>query len=101
MKLRKVIRKALIYFQEDDDGHDLFPPRVIRQFHLTSWPDFGVPSTPRPLLELCVALMAQLGGEDAPPVVAHCSAGVGRTGTLLAVSTILKVLYECEGQVKW
>ena len=58
--------------------------RVIRQFHYISWPDHGVPeSTAVTVTILRRAKAARTPGGG--PMVVHCSAGVGRTGTLLAI----------------
>ena len=63
----------------------------MKQFHLTTWPDHGVPTSPNPLLDLCVSLINSSSVEpEGTPVLVHCSAGVGRTGTLIAVNMILK-----------
>nr|KAF6407856.1 protein tyrosine phosphatase receptor type H [Molossus molossus] len=71
----------------------------VRQFHYVAWPDHGVPNSPGPLLAFWKVLRRWLdrtpGG--GPPIV-HCSAGVGRTGTLIALDVLLRQL-ECEGVV--
>ncbi|XP_004381956.2 receptor-type tyrosine-protein phosphatase H [Trichechus manatus latirostris] len=71
----------------------------VRQFHYIAWPDHGVPHSPDPLLAFWKVLRKWLdqnmGG--GPPIV-HCSAGVGRTGTLIALDVLLQQL-ECEGLV--
>jgi len=68
--------------------------RQIVQFHYTEWPDFGIPDSTKTIRELVrwmdlyrmKGAMAGLNG----PVVTHCSAGVGRTGTFLAVHVCLE-----------
>lgn len=54
--------------------------RIITQYHLQNWPDFGVVS-PSILAKLVQLVSKKEGGG---PLLAHCSAGVGRTGTFLA-----------------
>uniref|UniRef100_A0A8C9PHZ1 Receptor-type tyrosine-protein phosphatase H n=1 Tax=Spermophilus dauricus TaxID=99837 RepID=A0A8C9PHZ1_SPEDA len=70
----------------------------VRQFHYLAWPDHGVPQ-PDPLLAFWKVLRQwlDLTSEGGPPIV-HCSAGVGRTGTLIALDVLLRQL-ECEGLV--
>jgi protein tyrosine phosphatase len=60
--------------------------RTIKQFHFTSWPDFGVPEHPTSLLRF-IHKVASTNPDDAGPIVVHCSAGVGRTGTFVTIST--------------
>ncbi|KAK2089164.1 hypothetical protein P7K49_035071 [Saguinus oedipus] len=69
----------------------------VRQFHFLAWPDHGVPSSPDTLLAFWRMLRQWLDQtlEGGPPIV-HCSAGVGRTGTLIALDVLLRQL-ECEG----
>jgi len=68
--------------------------RNIVQLHYTEWPDFGAPESTQVIREL-VALMdvyrmkGKLAGLNGP-VVAHCSAGVGRAGTFIAIHICLE-----------
>ncbi|XP_050463273.1 tyrosine-protein phosphatase non-receptor type 1 isoform X1 [Cataglyphis hispanica] len=71
--------------------------REILHFHYTTWPDFGVPQSPTAFLRF-LADVRQSGALDqnvGPPVV-HCSAGIGRSGTLCLVDSCL-VLIEKNG----
>ncbi|XP_069691312.1 tyrosine-protein phosphatase 10D isoform X2 [Periplaneta americana] len=63
--------------------------RVIRHFHFTTWPDFGVPSPPQTLVRFVRAFRERVGPEQRP-IVVHCSAGVGRSGTFIALDRILQ-----------
>ncbi|KAK6628641.1 Tyrosine-protein phosphatase 10D [Polyplax serrata] len=63
--------------------------RVIRHFHFTTWPDFGVPSPPQTLVRFVRAFRERVGTEQ-KPIVVHCSAGVGRSGTFIALDRILQ-----------
>eukprot|EP01134_Creolimax_fragrantissima_P003803 CFRG3803T1 len=58
--------------------------RKIRQFHYTSWPDFGVPESGDGVMAMRRDILEWQSQE--PPIV-HCSAGVGRTGTFVAIDT--------------
>ena len=65
--------------------------RIVTQFHFTSWPDHGVPQYPTALLHF-VRKVASSNPVNAGPMVVHCSAGVGRTGTFLTIISQLKRL---------
>ncbi|XP_060081340.1 receptor-type tyrosine-protein phosphatase kappa-like [Ylistrum balloti] len=61
--------------------------REIQQFHFTTWPDHGTPNT----LELVLFhRRVKLQRTDLPgQMVIHCSAGIGRTGTFIALDALL------------
>ncbi|CAH0561415.1 unnamed protein product [Brassicogethes aeneus] len=63
--------------------------RVIRHFHFTTWPDFGVPNPPHTLVRFVKAFRERVGA-DQRPIVVHCSAGVGRSGTFICLDRILQ-----------
>jgi cadherin 5 type 2 (VE-cadherin) len=63
--------------------------RKIKHFHFTTWPDFGVPEPPQTLVRFVRAYRQHLT-PDQTPVVVHCSAGVGRSGTFIALDRILQ-----------
>ena len=72
--------------------------RVVTQFHFTSWPDFGVPEDASSMIKF----VRQVRGHVTPtqgPMVVHCSAGVGRTGTFIAVDILLQRMQEVGGVV--
>jgi len=64
--------------------------RKIQQFHYVDWPDFNVPDSPDHFLEFLVEVRKSNCFLDScgPPVV-HCSAGIGRSGTLALVDSCL------------
>ncbi|XP_066154391.1 tyrosine-protein phosphatase 10D isoform X4 [Euwallacea fornicatus] len=63
--------------------------RVVRHFHFSTWPDFGVPNPPHTLVRFVRAFRERVP-PDQRPVVVHCSAGVGRSGTLICLDRILQ-----------
>lgn len=76
--------------------------RSITQLHYSGWPDFGVPTDPAHLLAIirtCREEVRRHGqtiddkeAYDALPIVVHCSAGCGRTGTFCTVDSVVATL---------
>ncbi|NXI97651.1 PTPRJ phosphatase, partial [Psophia crepitans] len=64
---------------------------TVRQFHFTSWPDHGVPETTDLLINFrhLVHEYSSQNPIDCPTLV-HCSAGVGRTGTFIAIDRLIQ-----------
>lgn len=64
----------------------------VHHFFFAAWPDHGVPNETRPIIKL-VQMVDETNAANItaqPPVLVHCSAGVGRTGTFIAISSILR-----------
>jgi protein tyrosine phosphatase len=74
----KVVLRQLEYHRR---SHPHQPCRV-QQVQYIGWPDHGVPDTASGFL--AVLHQVQLTQPD-HPIFVHCSAGIGRTGTLIAV----------------
>ncbi|XP_051651836.1 receptor-type tyrosine-protein phosphatase beta isoform X3 [Manacus candei] len=67
--------------------------RLIRHFHYTVWPDHGVPETTQSLIQFVRTVRDYINRTpDTGPAIVHCSAGVGRTGTFIALDRILQQL---------
>ncbi|XP_033704617.1 receptor-type tyrosine-protein phosphatase C isoform X2 [Tursiops truncatus] len=71
--------------------------RAVTHIQFTSWPDHGVPEDPHLLLKLRRRVNA-FSNFFSGPVVVHCSAGVGRTGTYIGIDAMLEGL-EAESKV--
>lgn len=72
--------------------------RQVRQFAYTSWPDHGVPLTTHELLGFRNAVNSSILNHDAPQLI-HCSAGVGRTGTYIAIDRIMRQCLDMGGPI--
>ncbi|XP_067553438.1 receptor-type tyrosine-protein phosphatase beta isoform X2 [Pseudorca crassidens] len=82
------IREFRICSEEQLDAH-----RLIRHFHYTVWPDHGVPETTQSLIQFVRTVRDYINRTPgAGPTAVHCSAGVGRTGTFIALDRILQQL---------
>lgn len=70
--------------------------RLVSHWQFTSWPDYGVPSSAMAMLNFlqrvrdqqAAMVKQQLGTKwtghpRGPPMVVHCSAGIGRTGVFI------------------
>ncbi|XP_037610793.1 receptor-type tyrosine-protein phosphatase H-like isoform X2 [Sebastes umbrosus] len=67
--------------------------RTVKHFHFTAWPDHGVPQGTEALIQFRGLVRRHIEREGAgAPTVVHCSAGVGRTGTIIALDVLLQQL---------
>ncbi|XP_060599714.1 uncharacterized protein LOC132753277 isoform X2 [Ruditapes philippinarum] len=61
----------------------------FQHLHFTAWPDRGVPDNPSVMLQFRDIVMSEHTFLDGP-ILVHCSAGIGRTGTFVALDYLLK-----------
>ncbi|XP_065335287.1 tyrosine-protein phosphatase non-receptor type 9 [Cloeon dipterum] len=78
--------------------------RVLCHFQFLAWPDYGVPDTATAMLSFLNTvrneqskMVADLGDTWAghsrgPPIIVHCSAGIGRTGTFCTLDICISRL---------
>jgi protein tyrosine phosphatase len=74
-----VVRHLRVCKQGERQPHDLL------HAHYTLWPDFGCTDAAKPVLTL-VALMEKTCSNGAGAPLVHCSAGIGRSGTFVAIA---------------
>lgn len=79
------VREFIIWStdQECTEKRDIF------QYHFTSWPDHYVPRDTAAFLMFHHKLKSALS-VDPGPIVVHCSAGVGRTGSFIAIDSLME-----------
>ncbi|KAL5615269.1 uncharacterized protein BROUX77_001106 [Berkeleyomyces rouxiae] len=103
------------YFAISHTGFPWKPIREVVQLHYTGWPDLGAPAQPAHLLalvEMANILNRQVSRlESSPsidpsttwqdeaeldtcprPILVHCSAGCGRTGTFCTVDSVIDMM---------
>nr|XP_022306912.1 receptor-type tyrosine-protein phosphatase T-like [Crassostrea virginica] len=78
-----VIRKLTVSLKEQKKS------RVVTQYHYTTWPDHGTPD-PLSLVVFYSHVLRTKTNQNKAPVVVHCSAGIGRTGTYIALDALYK-----------
>uniref|UniRef100_A0A8C1KXD8 Tyrosine-protein phosphatase non-receptor type 9 n=1 Tax=Cyprinus carpio TaxID=7962 RepID=A0A8C1KXD8_CYPCA len=78
--------------------------REVSHYLYMSWPDFGVPKSASAMLDFRAHVKQRqesslrtlypdwMGPPGGPPVVVHCSAGIGRTGTFCTLDICLSRL---------
>lgn len=64
--------------------------RVVRQYQYDEWRDHHVPASTAGVRDIAASLQPR--PQQASPVVVHCSAGIGRTGTFIAADVVLRRL---------
>ncbi|KAM4703672.1 tyrosine-protein phosphatase non-receptor type 11-like [Rhinophrynus dorsalis] len=68
-------------------------PRHISHYQYLSWPDHGVPNEPGGVLSFLDEInTAQQSISQSGPIVVHCSAGIGRTGTIIVVDMLVDII---------
>ena len=71
--------------------------RVIYHYHFVSWPDHGIPSDAVNVLGFLHDVNSRhtgfkTEGKNPGPIVVHCSAGIGRTGTFIIIDILLHLI---------
>ncbi|XP_038377354.1 tyrosine-protein phosphatase non-receptor type 11-like isoform X3 [Canis lupus baileyi] len=69
------------------------PRRTVKHYHYFSWPDHGVPAEPSGVLGFLEEVnRTQSSMPGAGPIVVHCSAGIGRTGTIIVIDILVDTI---------
>ncbi|XP_055884637.1 uncharacterized protein LOC106051812 [Biomphalaria glabrata] len=74
------VRRLELNKKNEDTHH-------VTQYHFHAWPDKGVPEAPWSLLHFIHRISSKTSTHY---IVVHCSAGVGRTGTYIAIHNVLR-----------
>ncbi|XP_077160165.1 tyrosine-protein phosphatase non-receptor type 3 isoform X3 [Paroedura picta] len=76
-----VFREMVITNIETEEEH------TVTHLQYVAWPDHGVPDDSTDFLEFVTSVRSKRVGNE--PVLVHCSAGIGRTGVLVAMETAM------------
>lgn len=76
------------------NGGAVFEPqtgevRHISHLNFIAWPDHDTPSQPDDLLTF-ISYMRHV--HKSGPIITHCSAGIGRSGTLICIDVVLGLI---------
>ena len=93
-KKNSYIIRIIKLFNKDEQKE-----KIVYRVHFIGWPDHGVPNTQDGkifdiFIEI-IELVDKFRGND--PIIVHCSAGVGRTGTFISMYYLEK---EIKRQIK-
>ncbi|CAF1235518.1 unnamed protein product [Adineta ricciae] len=70
--------RPLIITRDENQQHVLL-------YHFLHWPDHDIPNDEAPILDLLLRLYQDRDSSVDSPILVHCSAGCGRTGSIIAI----------------
>ena len=74
------------------DGREV---RRVTHLQTKKWADLTAPADTKIMLDMVQAIRAISKAQDNPePILVHCSAGVGRTGTFIGVYKLVEEFYD-------
>ena len=69
--------------------------RRVTHLQTKKWADLTAPEDTRIMLDMVQAIRAISNAKNNPePILVHCSAGVGRTGTFIGVYKLVEEFYD-------
>lgn len=74
-------------------------PLVVIHYHFSAWPDHGVPADKSCLIHFIKRVRKNHPYYNTPPLIVHCSAGVGRSGTFIVLDSMMQQISENVGKI--
>uniref|UniRef100_A0A8C2GP91 protein-tyrosine-phosphatase n=1 Tax=Cyprinus carpio TaxID=7962 RepID=A0A8C2GP91_CYPCA len=79
--------------EKDAADYKVRPARTIWHYQYLSWPDHGVPQEPGGVLSFLEQVnIKQNEMSSTGPTIIHCSAGIGRTGTIVVIDMLIDII---------
>jgi tyrosine-protein phosphatase non-receptor type 11 len=87
-----ILRQFSVSRRSSDASASSEQARQIYHFHFLGWPDHGTPEDPGSVLSFLHDVNLKQEQLERPgPIVVHCSAGIGRTGTFIVIDMIIGI----------
>lgn len=67
--------------------------KKVTHYYYLGWPDHGVPESASSFLEMLLEIQ-EVQNKASGPLLLHCSAGIGRTGSFIAIDTVIRRIIE-------
>ena len=77
---------ACANLQASDSENEL----TVTHMHYTAWPDHGLPQNAMSLISFIGRVRKEHPVSLDQPLLVHCSAGVGRTGTFILLDRVMQ-----------
>jgi len=82
-----LVKRVFTIYKKNDNIDVNKKIKNVNQLHFIGWPDHGVPDVNK-VFYTFYNMIKEVKSNGQKPVVVHCSAGVGRTGTFISMFNI-------------
>lgn len=84
-----IYREFKLRYASGDENTDGIGTRTVVQYQYLAWPDQNIPSNPSSVLSFIRDINQR---RSSGPMIVHCSAGIGRSGTLIVIDMLIDQL---------
>ena len=95
----KQFGKIHVYKESETDNEDFIHRNIkvakanktisVQMFHYLKWIDRSTPQSPSSMIAFVERIRELASKSRSGPIVVHCSAGIGRTGSFIAIDKLL------------